>query len=79
MYKDWVRYGYDIEQLNILSENARVPIIASGGAGNYDHFRDVLKKTNASGALAASVFHKNVMTVTNLKRYLNDKSINVRL
>ena len=79
MDKDGVRDGYDIEQLNILSENARVPLIASGGAGNYEHFKDVLKKTNVSGALAASVFHKNVMTVTNLKRYLNDKSINVRL
>jgi cyclase len=78
MNKDGVRDGYDITQLNIMLKNCDVPLIASGGAGSKDHFQDVLTKTESSGALAASVFHKNLIKINELKDFLRKKSINIR-
>ena len=78
MNKDGVRDGYDITQLNIMLKNCDVPLIASGGAGTKDHFKDVLTKTESSGALAASVFHKDLIKINELKDFLRKKSINIR-
>ena len=61
MNQDGVKNGYDINQINLMLRNCDVPLIASGGAGNKLHFKDVLSKTESSGALAASVFHKNLI------------------
>ena len=78
MNKDGVRDGYDINQLNIMLKNCDVPLIASGGAGTKSHFKDVLTKTESSGALAASVFHKDLIKINELKDFLRKKSINIR-
>ena len=78
MNKDGVRDGYDITQLNIMLKNCDVPLIASGGAGTKNHFKDVLTKTESSGALAASVFHKDLIKINELKDFLRKKSINIR-
>ena len=78
MNKDGVRDGYDINQLNIMLKNCDVPLIASGGAGTKGHFKDVLTKTESSGALAASVFHKDLIKINELKDFLRKNSINIR-
>ena len=78
MNQDGVRNGYDIDQLNIMLVNCDVPLIASGGAGNEIHFSDVFRKTDSSGALAASVFHKNLININDLKKYLKKELINIR-
>ena len=78
MNKDGVRDGYDINQLNIMLKNCDVPLIASGGAGTEEHFKEVLTKTESSGALAASVFHKDLIKINELKDFLRKQSINIR-
>lgn len=78
MDQDGVRQGYDIEQLIAAREVCSVPLIASGGAGAMDHFADVFKKANVDGALAASVFHKGVISIPDLKTYLAQSGIEVR-
>ena len=78
MNKDGVRDGYDINQLNIMLKNCNVPLIASGGAGTKNHFVEVLTKTESSGALAASVFHKDLIKINELKDFLKNKSVNIR-
>ena len=78
MNQDGVRNGYDIKQLLDARKIARVPLIASGGAGNMDHFYDVFKSCNVDGALAASVFHKNVVKIEPLKSNLLNRGIRVR-
>ena len=78
MNQDGVRNGYDITQLNIMLTDCDIPLIASGGAGTREHFADVLTKTRSSGALAASVFHKNIININELKDYLRYESINIR-
>ena len=75
MNQDGVRCGYDISQLNTMLRNCDVPLIASGGAGTKNHFKDVLYKTESSGALAASVFHKNIINIYELKDFLQKESI----
>ena len=79
MNQDGVRKGYDIVQLNEMLKNCAVPLIASGGAGCMQDFQDVLTDTNSSGALAASVFHKNLIVINELKEFLLNQSINIRL
>ena len=79
MNKDGVKQGYDIEQLSNIREICTVPLIASGGAGTIQHFIDVFEKTNVDGALAASVFHKSLINIQNLKEELDNSSIEVRL
>tara|TARA_Y100000991_G_C21891554_1_gene314012 strand:- start:368 stop:922 length:555 start_codon:yes stop_codon:yes gene_type:complete len=79
MNQDGVRNGYDLVQLNEMLKNCDVPLIASGGAGCMQDFKDVLTDTNSSGALAASVFHKNLIVINELKEFLLNQSINIRL
>lgn len=78
MDQDGVREGYDIEQLTAARAACSVPLIASGGAGAMDHFSAVFKAANVDGALAASVFHKGVIAIPELKQFLADQDIEVR-
>lgn len=78
MDQDGVRQGYDIEQLIAARAVCSVPLISSGGAGALAHFEDVFKKANVDGALAASVFHKGVIAIPDLKTYLAKSGIEVR-
>ena len=79
MNNDGVREGYDIEQLAAVRAEVSVPVIASGGAGDYSHFADLFRQTDIDGALAASVFHSGEIPIPNLKAYLRDKNIEVRV
>lgn len=78
MNQDGMRQGYDIDQLAVARAVSSVPLIASGGAGAPQHFRDVLRKANVDGALAASVFHKSVISIPDLKQYLTDEGLDIR-
>ena len=79
MTHDGVKEGYANEALRALSERLRVPIIASGGAGKMEHFRDAFARGKADAALAASVFHFGEIPIRDLKRYLKQEGINVRI
>jgi cyclase len=79
MASDGVRTGYDIAQLRQVREACRVPLIASGGAGAPEHFADVFIEARVDGALAASVFHSAAIAIPDLKRYLRERHIEVRL
>ncbi len=78
MNQDGVRSGYDIDQLGALRAECRVPMIASGGAGTRQHFVDVFKQCDVSGALAATVFHKKQIAIGELKSFLSSNNIAVR-
>ena len=78
MNQDGVRRGYDCEQLSAVRAVCNVPLIASGGAGEAAHFRQVFEEANVDGALAASVFHSGELPVDELKRYLVAHDINMR-
>lgn len=78
MDSDGVRSGYDIEQLNAMRALCRVPLIASGGAGEPEHFRDVFEQADVDGALAATVFHSGQIAIPELKHWLRGKGITVR-
>ncbi len=75
MNQDGVRKGYDIEQLKAVREVCKVPLIASGGAGAIEHFTDVFKQADVDGALAASVFHKGIIDMHELKDTLASQDI----
>ncbi len=79
MNQDGVRQGYDIEQLIKMREILTIPLIASGGAGNMSHFRDAFQKAKVDGALAASVFHNKIINIGELKTYLENEKIEVRI
>jgi cyclase len=79
MGSDGVRQGYDLEQLSAVRALCKVPLIASGGAGAVEHFRDVFRAADADGALAASVFHSGAIAIPQLKAFLHDEQIPVRL
>lgn len=76
---DGSKNGYDIELTKKVSENAGIPIIASGGAGRKNHFLDVLERGKADAVLAASVFHFNEISIQELKKYLRENNIPVVL
>ena len=78
MNQDGVRNGYDLAQLKLVRQACRVPLIASGGAGEMAHFRDAFIDANVDGALAASVFHKQIIQIGELKRYLRQHNIEIR-
>ncbi|MBI1233061.1 MAG: imidazole glycerol phosphate synthase subunit HisF [Alphaproteobacteria bacterium] len=78
MDSDGVREGYDIDQLSAVREVCTVPLIASGGAGAVQHFADVFRAAHVDGALAASVFHRGVIAIPELKTYLLEAGIEVR-
>jgi cyclase len=78
MNRDGIKEGYDIDQLAMIREVCKVPLIASGGAGKKEHFKQVFENSNVDGALAASVFHDNKISISELKSYLIDQKIEVR-
>lgn len=79
MDKDGTKDGYDIKLTRAVSEAVRVPVIASGGAGELQHFYDVLTEGKADAVLAASVFHFGQFTVGQVKQYLKSRGVEVRL
>lgn len=79
MNHDGVKTGYANEALAELSDALTIPVIASGGAGSMEHFRDAFIRGKADAALAASVFHFGEIPIPELKRYLCKEGINVRL
>ncbi len=79
MNHDGVKTGYANEALSKLSDALEIPIIASGGAGDIEHFYDAFTIGKADAALAASVFHFNEIAIPDLKQYLHTKGIPVRL
>lgn len=76
---DGTKAGYDIELTRIISENVGIPVIASGGAGTKEHFYDALTDGKADAALAASLFHYKELEIMDLKRYLADRGIKIRM
>ncbi len=79
MDADGTRNGYDIALTRTVAEAISVPVIASGGAGKPQHFAEVLTEGKADAALAASVFHEAVLSIPDLKTYLHQKGIPMRL
>ncbi|MDF2566365.1 MAG: Imidazole glycerol phosphate synthase subunit hisF [Massilibacillus sp.] len=79
MDKDGTKDGYDIELTRAVSEAVDVPVIASGGAGELEHFYDVLTAGKADAVLAASVFHYGQFTVRQVKEYLKSRGVEVRV
>lgn len=77
--QDGVKKGYDITQLKAIRDICSVPLIASGGAGSTAHFEDVFKRASVDGALAASVFHKSLIAIPDLKADLKASGIEMRL
>ncbi|HCI18398.1 MAG TPA: imidazole glycerol phosphate synthase subunit HisF [Lachnospiraceae bacterium] len=76
---DGTKAGYDIELTRLISENVSIPVIASGGAGKLEHFYDVLTDGKADAALAASLFHFKELEIRQVKQYLKDRGVPVRL
>lgn len=76
---DGTKEGYDIELTRKISELVGIPVIASGGAGTKEHFYDALTDGKADAALAASLFHYKELEIMDLKKYLRDKGISVRM
>lgn len=79
MNNDGTKSGFSIEITGEVSRNINIPVIASGGAGSMEHFRDVFYNTGCSAALAASIFHFGEITIPDLKNYLISENISVRL
>lgn len=77
--KDGTNSGYDIEMLGRITGEVNVPVIASGGAGTLEHFREAIEDGNADAVLAASVFHFGKFKINEVKQYLSEKGIVVRL
>jgi imidazole glycerol-phosphate synthase subunit HisF len=79
MDRDGTRAGYDLEMLEAVGQAVSIPVIASGGAGSKSHFYDALHKVRADAALAASLFHYDELSIRDLKTYLHEKGVAVRL
>jgi len=79
MNQDGVRKGYDIKQLEQARSVCNVPLIASGGAGEVSHFKEVFQQADVDGALAASVFHKGIIPISELKETLKQNKVEIRL
>ena len=76
---DGTKAGYDIEVTRKVVESVRIPVIASGGAGTMEHFYDALVDGKADAVLAASLFHFKEIEIMELKKYLNNRGIEVRM
>ncbi len=77
--RDGTLQGFDVEITKAVADSVSVPVIASGGGGKPEHFLDVFVKGRADAALAASIFHYNFINIMDLKRYLKENGVNVRL
>jgi len=78
MNSDGTKSGFSIDITAEVSRNVNIPVIASGGAGTMEHFRDVFKNTGCSAALAASIFHFGEIDIRHLKEYLKSEDISIR-
>ena len=76
---DGTKAGYDLELTRAIAETVHIPVIASGGAGTLEHFYDALTEGKADAALAASLFHYKELEIREVKKYLADKRVSVRL
>ena len=76
---DGTKAGYDLELTKKISENAKIPVIASGGAGTMEHFLDAFREGKADAVLAASLFHFKEIEINDLKKYLRSNGESVRL
>jgi len=76
---DGTKDGYDIELTRTVAENVSIPVIASGGAGKLEHFYEALTDGRADAALAASLFHYKELEISEVKQYLKEKNVSVRL
>jgi cyclase len=76
---DGTKAGYDIALTRTISDAVNIPVIASGGAGTMEHFRDAITQGGADAVLAASLFHFGEMKIRDLKAYLREQGIPVRL
>lgn len=79
MDRDGTKKGFDIELTRAIADAVNIPIIASGGVGELQHFADGVTKAHASALLAASVFHYGELTIGEVKKFMSDKGIPVRL
>jgi cyclase len=79
MNHDGTKQGFAVDITKRLAEELPVPLIASGGGGTMQHFEDVFENAHADAALAASIFHFKEIAIPDLKRYLSDKGIVMRL
>jgi cyclase len=79
MDRDGTKDGYDIELLAQVTSNVSVPVIASGGAGTKEHFLSAFKEANVDACLAASLFHYQELTIADLKNYLKENGVIVRI
>lgn len=79
MDTDGTKNGYDLELLKRITDKVRIPVIASGGAGRMEHFKDAIVRGGADAVLAASLFHYGEMKICDLKGYLRREGIQVRL
>ena len=79
MDRDGTKAGFDCELTAAVSDAVDIPVIASGGAGTFEHFTDVFTRGRADAALAASIFHYAESSVTDLKKYLREQGVPVRL
>ncbi|KXJ92057.1 putative bifunctional histidine biosynthesis protein hishf [Microdochium bolleyi] len=77
--KDGTNSGFDLELINQVKSSVRIPVIASSGAGNPQHFEEVFEKTTTDAALGAGIFHREEYTVKQVKDYLAEKGLEVRL
>jgi len=78
MDSDGTKAGFSLEITGAVSKRLNIPVIASGGAGSMEHFREVFTRTNCSAALAASIFHYGEISIPELKTYLIKKGVSVR-
>lgn len=79
MNHDGVKQGFANDALRVLSESLSIPVIASGGAGKMEHFKDVFTEGKADAALAASIFHFHEIAIPDLKNYLKKEGIPMRI
>ena len=78
MNNDGTKAGFAIDITNQVSSAVNIPVIASGGAGRKEHFKNVFEKTKATGGLAASIFHYGTIPIPDLKKYLKEQKIAIR-
>ena len=76
---DGTKNGYDLELTKAIADSVSIPVIASGGAGTKEHFCEALTEGGADAALAASLFHYKELEIMDLKRYLSEKGVSVRI
>ena len=79
MDHDGTKAGFANEATARISENLSIPVIASGGAGNMEHFYDVFTEGKADAGLAASIFHFKEIEIMDLKRHLKDRGVSIRV